>query len=109
MTIQQIPSPPPVDPNLLFSNGDAPAVIVMIVLAALLATTIILWPIMRALGRRLEHRGDPDPAVRAEIEQVHRRLADLDAIQVRVAELEERLDFAERLLAQSKDPERLSR
>ena len=107
MTIQQIPSSPPLDPNLMFSNGDAPAVIVMIVLAALVATTIILWPIMRALGRRLEHRGDPDPAVRAEIEQMHQRLTDLDAIRVRVAELEERLDFTERLLAQAREPDRL--
>jgi tetrahydromethanopterin S-methyltransferase subunit G len=34
-------------------------------------------------------------------------VADLDQLQHRVAELEERLDFAERLLAQRRDAERL--
>jgi len=36
----------------------------------------------------------------ARIEELEQRLADLEAGQLRVAELEERLDFAERLLAQ---------
>lgn len=107
--IQQIPTPPPFDPNLIFMNGDGPQIVVMIVLAALVATTIILWPIMRALGRRMEHRGGPDPSLRAEIQQMNQRLADVDAMQLRLAELEERLDFAERLLAQAKEAERLPR
>jgi Tfp pilus assembly protein PilO len=88
----QIPSPP-FDPNL---HGPA---IVMMVLAALAAATIVLWPLARALGRRLEGRGASDSALRSEMEQLHQRLAEVDAMQQRVAELEERLDFAERLLA----------
>ena len=35
-------------------------------------------------------------------------LAEMEPLQARVAELEERMDFTERLLAQSKDPERLA-
>ena len=92
----QIPSPP-LDPNLLFLN-HGPAV-VMIVLASLAAATIVLWPLARALARRLEGRGTPDPALRSEVDQLHQRLAEVDAMQQRVAELEERVDFAERLLA----------
>ena len=75
----------------------------------LAACTIILWPIMRALGRRMEHKAGPDPALKAEIEHLHQRLAEVEPLQARVAELEERLDFAERLLAQGKDAERLPR
>jgi tetrahydromethanopterin S-methyltransferase subunit G len=42
-----------------------------------------------------------------ELEQVQQRLAEVDALHGRVAELEERLDFTERLLAQSREPDRL--
>lgn len=36
------------------------------------------------------------------------RLSEMDALNYRVHELEERLDFAERLLAQAREPERLT-
>ena len=84
-----------------------PELIVLIVLGALTAATIILWPIMRALARKMEGKGGADPALKAELEQMHHLLAEVEPLQARVAELEERLDFAERLLAQAKDPERL--
>jgi Tfp pilus assembly protein PilN len=93
---QDIPSPP-FDPNLFWMNGGAPMV-VGIVFLALVATTIILWPIMRAFGRRLEGKGG-DAALRAEVEQLQQRLGEVDQLHHRVAELEERLDFAERMLA----------
>jgi hypothetical protein len=94
-----IPSPP-FDPNLFMMNGGAPAV-VMIVFLGLLATTVILWPIMRAFGRRLEGKGHLDAALRAEVEQLQQRLGEVDQLHHRVAELEERLDFAERMLARA--------
>ena len=114
MIIQAVPPvppsvpTPPFDPNLLLMNGDSPAV-VLIVLAALTAVTIVLWPIVRALARRLEGRGGADAAVRGELELVQHRLAEVDALHMRVAELEERLEFAERLLAQTREPDRLQR
>jgi Tfp pilus assembly protein PilO len=104
------PVPPiPVDPNLFWMSQDAPKMVLMIVLAALTAAVIILWPIMRAFGRRMEQKGGVDPALKGEVEHLHQRLAELEPMQARVAELEERLDFAERLLAQGKDAERLPR
>jgi Tfp pilus assembly protein PilO len=109
--LQAIPPTPPspqFDPNLLLMNADSPA-IVMIVLMVMTAATIVLWPIVRALARRLEGRGTVDAALRAEVEQLHHRLADVDALQGRIAELEERLDFTERLLAQTREPDRLQR
>jgi Tfp pilus assembly protein PilO len=106
----QIPQPPaiPFDPNVVL-GGHGAEVIMMIVLAAAVACTIILWPIMRAIGRRMEHKAGPDPTLKAEVEHLHQRLAEMEPLQARVAELEERIDFTERLLAQAKDPERLSR
>jgi tetrahydromethanopterin S-methyltransferase subunit G len=43
------------------------------------------------------------------VEQLQHRLGEVDAMQVRLAEMEERVDFAERLLAQSREPDRLQR
>jgi hypothetical protein len=102
--MQQDPPMPPVppdlpfDPNLFFGGPGAPMV-VMIVALSLLAATVILWPLMRAFARRLEGKGGVDAALREEVEQLHQRLGDVDALQQRVAELEERIDFTERMLA----------
>ena len=65
-------------------------------------TTVMLAfsPIGRALAERIRHRGgqpEPDPAVHEELS----RLRD------DVAELQERLEFTERVLAQRKEPGRL--
>jgi hypothetical protein len=97
------PPAPPFDPNLIFMNDGGPPAIVMIVALSLLAATIILWPIMRALARRLEGKADPDPALRAEVDNLQRRLGEVDTLQMRVTELEERLDFAERLLTRGQE------
>ncbi len=111
MMLLQDPAPPipPIgpqfDPNLLFMNDSKS--VVLIVIAALTAMTIILWPIMRAFARRLEGKGTVDSALRAEVEQLHTRLAEMDSLQSRLVELEERVDFTERLLAQAQQPARL--
>jgi hypothetical protein len=101
------PPPPPFDPNLIFLNDGGPPVVLLIVIAALTAITIILWPIMRAFGRRLESRGSADPALKADVDHLHARVGELDSLHARVLELEERVDFTERLLAQSQQAARL--
>jgi Tfp pilus assembly protein PilN len=106
-----IPDPPsiPFDPNMVATSLDSPA-IVMIVLLVMTACTIVLWPLVRALARRLEGRGGQDAsALRGEVEHLQQRLGEVDQLQVRIAELEERLDFTERMLAQSREPDRLQR
>ena len=95
---------PPFDPNVFFLSDGGPPAIVMIVFMALLATTVILWPVMRALARRLDGKTAADPALHAEIEQLHQRLGEVDVLHQRVAELEERIDFTERMLARAKTP-----
>jgi hypothetical protein len=107
MMFQQ-PSPPtppahPFDPNLIFMQDGGSPFVMMIVIAALAATVIILWPIVRAFARRLEGKGGSDPALKAELELLQTRLGEVDMLHNRVAELEDRLDFTERLLAQAHD------
>ena len=64
------PPTPPFDPNLIFLNDGGPPVVLLIVIAALTATVIILWPVMRALARRLEGKAGENPALQAEVEQM---------------------------------------
>ena len=105
--IQQVPTPPtpPFDPNVIFMQHGGPSTVLLMLIAALTAGVIILWPLMRAFARRLEGKGGTDPALRADLEQMQQRLGEVDALQHRVAELEERVDFTERLLAQAHDPQ----
>jgi hypothetical protein len=69
------------------------------IVALVAAGVIFRGPLGKALARRLEGgavQGDPDATMHA-----------LDEMRGRMAELEERVDFAERLLAQSREPDRL--
>ena len=71
----------------------------VVVVFTLLFTVVV--PIGRALVRRMEGRG-PDSGV-GELEEIRSRLQQLEAREARVAELEERLDFAERLLTRERE------
>jgi hypothetical protein len=63
------------------------------------AVGLLFGPIGSALARRLGGRAEPGEA-HAEIEQMGERVtAEVGELQTRLAELEERVDFAERLLA----------
>ncbi len=57
----------------------------------------LLSPIARAYARRLEGRA-PAETLRQELAEINARLDELQQGQARMLELEERLDFAERLL-----------
>ena len=98
-----VPPTPPFDPNLVFMHGGMDSGIVVRSWWSLsLPCTVILWPVMRALARRLEGKS-ADPALRAEVEHLQHRLEEMDALQGRVAELEERLDFTERMLVRGQE------
>jgi hypothetical protein len=63
------------------------------------AIGLLFGPIGQALARRLGGRGEPDESA-AEIERVNERITtEVDDLRARLADVEERLDFAERLLA----------
>lgn len=118
MLWQQVPVPPtppaPLDiGRIIVDTGSPPPwvtlpphVVGLIVLGFLAACTVVLWPLVRAFARRLEGRGT-DAVLRAEVEELRSRVHELESHQGRFAELEERLDFAERLLARHREPIRL--
>ena len=66
----------------------------------------ILYPIARAYARRLEG-GGATTALRDELADVSARLDGLQQSEGRMAELEARLDFAERMLTRQRDVESL--
>lgn len=107
------PSPPPMPDfpggfeGVVIQQPDwwqvlPPPALVMIILASIAAATIVLWPVMRALARRLEG-GSVSADVKQELEELRRRVHELEDRQGHVAELEDRVDFAERLLAQHRE------
>ncbi|MBL8978076.1 MAG: hypothetical protein JNM53_06685 [Gemmatimonadetes bacterium] len=78
--------------------------IVLVMVSAFVSA--VLYPIARAYARRLEGSAGT-AALRQELGEVYARLDELQQGQERIAELEGRLDFAERLLAQQREPERI--
>lgn len=57
----------------------------------------------RALARMPDAPADP-----ARVDEMEARLGELEDLQLRMAELEERVDFAERLLSRARDERQLS-
>ena len=96
------PLPPP--PPWVMMN---PAAITLVASVFLAVVFMLALPLVRALARRLEGRTAPDPALTAEVEELRARVAELELHQGRVHELEERIDFTERLLAQQREQARL--
>ena len=80
------------------------AAIVLVMMVALVGALTL--PLIRAWARRIEGRG-PDAGLHDDIAQLRERVGELESVAARVPELEERLDFAERLLARSDVRERL--
>lgn len=58
---------------------------------------------------QLTDRRAVSTSAKAELEELRARVSELEAERGHLAELEERLDFAERLAAQQRDPEQLGR
>ena len=105
MAVQQIPVPPVPGGHMSVSGGLSDPAAVIMVLAILGTALLIMWPLMRALARRIEGGASKDLLL--ELDGVRGRVQQLEDGKARLAELEERLDFAERMLAQSREPDRL--
>ncbi len=79
---------------------------ILIPLAGMVTALILLTPLVRAFARLLERKtraasevGKLD-SLREDLEVLQDRLDAIERSEDRIAELEERLEFAERLLAQ---------
>jgi hypothetical protein len=110
--VQDAPIPPlppmPDLPQVIVQSGDPPAeVLAVVIVIAVIAGAVLLFPLIRALARRLEGGGRA-PALRAEIDQLHERLGELEQMEGRLAELENRVEFSERLLTRQRDDPRQS-
>ena len=106
VVVAPIPPLPPMEVLPPWAFLGTPAV-VMIALGFFAATALITFPLIRAIARRIEGKQRLDPMVLAELEDLRARVADLEQRQGIVHELEERLDFTERLLAQQREQARL--
>lgn len=79
-----------------------PDVWALIPLGGMATGALFMFGVYKLLTRWMELRHRPGPATLSgeELHELQLEVADLRALPERVAELEERLDFAERLLAQ---------
>ena len=108
-----LPAPPaPPSPDIVIASGgggpsilEAISICVLAVSFAFVAYKLLL-PLVKAFAARIEGRGS-NPALEQRVNELQSQLADADVLQHRVSELEERLDFAERLLSQRDEPGRL--
>lgn len=72
-----------------------------------LALYYLVIPVFKAIRRRLEGRSLPEPEVMAELEELRARVEGMQHVERRLGDLEERVDFAERMLAQQKEAKQL--
>lgn len=109
-TLARQVAPPPVgpDPNLIAERvTEVVGMVLFMVLFAIVAIKVF-GPLARAWARKLEGKmGDPE--LRAEMDQLRDQLGEVDGLRARVQELEERVEFAERLLSQKRDQDLLQR
>ena len=83
------------------SQTDATAFV-----ALLCVIGLVLFPLARAWGRRLEG-GSRDSELRREVDDLRARVAELEGAQIQMQELGDRVEFAERMLAQRTPPAQL--
>lgn len=100
---------PPAPPEVFVQAGPPEEVLIAgVLIIGIIVTGVILFPIIRAWARRIEGRS-ADPALAGEVEHLRARVAELEGIDHRMAELEERVDFSERLLAQGREAQPIER
>ena len=112
MLLQGVPTPPPAPPPpetiVIGGSGPGPGetiAIVAIALSLAWLTYTLIGPLVRAWASRIEGKGNAQ--LEGRVRELEQHLAENESATQRIAELEERLDFAERLLAQRDDPARL--
>lgn len=108
MMLQDPPAPPapPDIPQIIVGGSGMPGgdevLFAIVVICLLIGAVFILGPIARAFARRLEGRAI-DPAMQDELLSLRDRVGEFDQLRDRMLELEERVDFAERMLARPAD------
>ena len=111
--VPQAPLPPDLSRVIVDTGPVGPPewvapVIFLSLLAIIAGVLFLLYPMVRAWARRHE-AGAQDPGLLDEVQHLRDRIGDLEGQVARMQELEERVDFTERLLAQREDALRLPR
>jgi hypothetical protein len=110
--LQGIPAPPipPQAPgsemSISGSLEDMAAVVFLLGVGLILAG--LIWPLIKAFAKRIE-AGAAGAEVQAELDGLRERVRHLEEMQPRMLELEERVDFTERIVAKGREPDRLQR
>ena len=97
------PMPPPSLPEVVIAGGGPTTeqLLIMVAGAAVIIGILVLGPVGRALADGIRHLFGARKAAEAPALEALRE--EVAALQHRLAELEERQDFAERLLAQARE------
>lgn len=80
---------------------------VLVFVVSLVGAGVFSYAAIAALNvwtRRMEGKAGPG---QEQLDALHARLAATETLEARVEELEQRVDFAERLIARQREPERL--
>jgi len=83
-----------------------PEEILILSFTSIVAVTALGFGLMRTISKHLERKysgGGDSKALRAEVEDLRTQLQGVDDLRERMADLEERIDFNERVLAQRRD------
>jgi len=104
----QVPTPvPPLpDPNFLQIQSQEQFLIGLAIVVISAAAVLVLRPLFAALARRLEGKS-VDSQLRAEVDHLRELAAEVEPLRSRVQDIEERLEFTERLLAERRDQDML--
>ncbi len=87
--------------------GDQAPFMIMLAVIMCGAAVLIFRPIAQAILRRVEGRYRDGGELAERVADLEHRLAEVEQDRLRVAELEERVDFAERLLSKgTQEPNR---
>jgi Tfp pilus assembly protein PilO len=112
MFMPQVPTPPTPpsfpDGQVIIAGGGPPEWIAPVAVLTLLIIVggIVCYPLVRAWARRIEQRGQ-DPMLLDEVQALRDRVVELEQSVTRMHEIEDRMDFAERMLTQRAESARL--
>ncbi len=90
-----------------------PGEIVFLAFTSIVAVTTIAFGIIRSINKHLDRKwraqqgGPGHEPILAELEEMRTRLDGSDELRERVGELEERLDFTERILTEGNRPDEI--
>ncbi len=108
--VQGPPSVPPVPPvpgsEMSLTGSLEGVAAVILLLGAGLILAALIWPLIRAIARRIEG-GGANAEMQTELEGLRERVRLLEEMPPRMAELEERVDFTDRIVAQGREADRL--